>query len=490
MFFLLHATVAVRADTTALWDGSTAGWTDAIRWSTTPLFPNNSGANFFDATVNAGAVTLDSAITVNRLTLGGGALDGPATLTALEGMQWSGGTIRGSGVLTLGDTAATTIAGGLQPLILTARAVNLFGTTNFTSGTVRGGSGATILNATGATFTTLGDASFFADFASPVWTFNNPGTFIARSTAGVGFTSMDARFNSSGTVRVEVAGTAAGHTLSLAGGGTHSGRFELDAGTAVELGGITTLQSGAAFSGPGRMVVAGSVFTSANFTADHLTVALGELSTGSSIVSAAISGTQTGGTTRIDAGGILRVADGSGTWAFDDGMLTGAGALDASLQAQGTIGPGSMLGTLRVTGSVELGSDARLSIEIGGAGTGAFDVLAVDGATSLDGRLNITLANGFRPDPAQAFAILTSSAITGVFANAPLDGSHYPTADGLGLFRIHYTPGTVVLTAFIPEPSSSALGIGGAILCLARRPRRNRKIDIKIPVIKPRAMLP
>ncbi len=461
-----------RAATTATWDGANAGWTSNTHWSTAPAFPNNASTNVFDAILNGGNVTLNQAITINRLALSAGALDGPSSLTALEGLQWTGGAIRGSGLLALGGGASTAISGGMQPLILEARTVNLSGVANFTAGTIRGGSGARINNSAGAIFTAVGNASFFADFASPSYSFENAGTFIARSAAGAGFTSMDARFNNLGAVQVELTGSGVAHTLSLAGGGTHSGAFQLAANTAVELGGSTTLQSRVSFIGPGEVFVAGSITASGNVTADHLTVATGELKTGSSLISIANSGKQTGGITQINSGGTLRVSGGSGKWVLDEGALTGTGTLDASLDAQGTIAPGSVLGTLRVTGNAQFGNEAQLSIEIGGTSGDALDVLAIGGTTSLDGELHITLANGFRPDPAQAFTILTSSAVSGAFANAPLDGGRYTTADGLGSFQIGYMPGSVVLTAFVPEPSQLILGIGGMALCFGLRMRK------------------
>src|SRR6478609_6486250 len=100
-----------RAAIVATWDGASANWSDAVHWSTAPVFPNNNGANLYDAAISAGAVALNQSITVNHVALSGsGAIEGPSGLTALEGLQWSGGAIRGSGSLTLGASGITTIA--------------------------------------------------------------------------------------------------------------------------------------------------------------------------------------------------------------------------------------------------------------------------------------------------------------------------------------------------------------------------------------------
>lgn len=466
---------AARADTIALWDGAAAPWTDSLHWSTAPLFPNNSGGNFFDAVINAGAVTLNQNIEINQLALGGGALDGASSLMALEGMQWTAGAIRGAGVLNLGSAGATMIAGGAQPLVLSARTMNFSGSTTFSAGTIRGGFGATINNLSGAAFTVLNNAAFFADALNPAYTFGNAGVFITRSTTGSGFTSMDARFNNTGTVRVELGGSAVGHTLSLAGGGAHAGAFQLDAGTAVELGGSTTLLAGARFTGGGTAAVAGNVALSGNVAADHLNVAVGELNVGGNVLTAGISGTQTGGIVRIASGGILRVGSGSGTWSMDDGVLTGSGTLDAVLAAQGEVAPGTGFGTLSVTGDARFGRDARLAIEIGGTAPGSFDVLTVGGLAFLDGQIVVRLANGFVPGPTATFQVLASNGgISEAFLNAPTDGQRFATADGLGSFEIDYRANAVTLTAFIPEPSAAHLALAGAA-ALAGCFRRSRR---------------
>lgn len=452
--------------TLATWNGATANWTQAAEWNPNSIFPNNDGPITYDAQIGAGAVSLDQAITINRLLLGGGAVEGAATLTALEGMAWTGGSLRGAGVLTLGSAVPTTITGSATPLILHQRTVNHAGSATFTAGTITGGGGAVLNNQTGATFTVLAGANFFADAANPTYTLNNAGTFTARSTSGVGFTTVDAAFNNTGTLRVE--NTGAGHTLSLAGGGTHSGAVDLAADTLLELGGATTLQTGTAFTGPGLAVVAGDVLVSGSISAVNLAVAVGELNVGNQTVNVSGFATQTGGTIRL-AGGLFRVGSGAGLLAIDDGTLTGTGTIDAALESFGVIAPGAALGDLAVTGAVDLGSDARLEIELGGASLGQFDRLLIGGSAALDGTLEVRLANGFAPAPGDTFTILTSSALSGFFANAPSDGSRFTLADGNGSFEIDYTATSVVLLAYVPEPTTAVLSLAGLVVLGMRR---------------------
>ena len=91
---LLFAEGLARADIATTWDGATSTWTNATHWSG-GVFPNNAGSVFYDATINGGAVSLDQGITINQLSIAGGALDGTSALAALEGLQWSAGAIRG-----------------------------------------------------------------------------------------------------------------------------------------------------------------------------------------------------------------------------------------------------------------------------------------------------------------------------------------------------------------------------------------------------------
>src|SRR5436309_2051888 len=86
------------------WNGATGNWSSGTNWSTTPVFPNNSGTNTYDAQIGAGAVTVNQTITINRLVFTGGAIDGSSTLNALQGLAWTGGTLRGSGTLALSGT--------------------------------------------------------------------------------------------------------------------------------------------------------------------------------------------------------------------------------------------------------------------------------------------------------------------------------------------------------------------------------------------------
>lgn len=467
--WLALAAVA-NAATLSTWDGTTGNWSQSTHWSTNPVFPNNNGPNTYDTQIAAGAVTLDENITINRLLLGGGIIEGGSSLTAAEGMAWTGGTVRGSGILNLGAAGPTTITGPAAALILNARTVNNAGSATFTAGTIRGGNGAVLNNQAGASFTVLNGANFFADSTSPTYALNNAGTFTARSTSGNGFTTVDAAFNNSGALRVENTGTS--HTLSLAGGGMHSGTIDLATATQLELGGSTTLEAGTTITGAGTLVIAGQVAVSGGISPQNLRVAVGELNIGNQTVAVGASATQTGGTIRL-GGGTVRVAGGAGALLLDDGRLTGSGTIDADLENFAAIAPGMGLGDLTVTGAVALRSPAQLEIELGGAGIGLFDRLLIGDSAELAGTLDVRLLNGFIPASGDTFTILTSVApLIGFFGNAAVDGGRFALANAPGSFAIDYTPTSVVLFAYVPEPSAGLLTLLGLALAGILRPRK------------------
>jgi hypothetical protein len=329
---LLVAMGSARADVTTTWDGTTGSWNDSGRWSG-GVFPNNSAPNFYDAVINAGTVTLSQGIAINQLTLSGGAIAGASALSLAEGVQWSGGTLAltGNGSVVLGGGSATTVTGA--PV--------------FSSGTIFGGGGATLAVQPGATLTVLDGANFFAQVSSPAYTLSNSGTLIARNTAGPGFTTIDAQFDSTGTLRVENTGTS--HTLSLAGGGTLGGAVHLDANTSLELGGSLTIAAGTTFTGTGTVAVAGTVTLDGGTSAPNLTVAVGEL--------------------RL-AGQTLTVASGA--------IIDDNGALAVELR-----GTGALAGKLALGGALTI--HGRLAVSLGGGFTPAvgdvFDVLDFTGAT-------------------------------------------------------------------------------------------------------------
>jgi hypothetical protein len=88
-------------------------------------------------------------------------------------------------------------------------------------------------------------------------------------------------------------------------------------------------------------------------------------------------------------------------------------------------------------------------------------VLDVLGPASLDGTLDVSLANGFIPSPDDTFYVIEAGSLSGTFANVVLpDSTDYSIA---------YTP-TGVTIDVLPEPTGLALLLAGSMLLSRRRP--------------------
>ena len=108
----------------------------------------------------------------------------------------------------------------------------------------------------------------------------------------------------------------------------------------------------------------------------------------------------------------------------------------------------------------------------------SFGVLTTTNAfspVSLNGTLEITLANSFIPSVGQRFAIL-SGPISGTFAN--IEGQTFN--NGTEMWDVVYTPSEVDLVAVpTPEPSTWLLVATGMAALISFRSRISRMIQRK-----------
>ncbi len=119
----------------------------------------------------------------------------------------------------------------------------------------------------------------------------------------------------------------------------------------------------------------------------------------------------------IQMGGSVRLHQGASLWGGLDvraGEFGGSGTLLANVVNAGSLSPGNPIGTLLNIGRQEgafmtnVGT-ATLNIDIGGTNLTEFDRIVISNSTGwfqLGGRLNISLANGFRPRAGNRFEIL------------------------------------------------------------------------------------
>jgi len=374
---LLHAH-ARAADQTATWNGTIGNWSDFTKWSTNPLFPNNGNGGFtFDAAQNGGTLTVDQAITVEKLTLSGGANTGAGfTLTTNDLFIFSGGVLNGTGIVQA--DGGVSFNGAVDMTVMDSRNLRLGGDSSWTSGTIRFHSTSSITNEAGNTFTTNFDGSTGIAFGG-TGTFNNEGIFT--KSGGTGTTSFNnSSFNNTGTVNVNSG------TLALPGGGTSTGAFNVSNSTTLSFSGTHTLNAGTAVSGLGTGVVQFSAGTS-NFNAGSYSVA---------------------GTTQINGGTAnFNAAASTNLLSLSSGILGGTGTLTASGLTTFTGGTMSGAGTTQADGGVSFSGAGNMDISTSrtlslGADSGwtsgiirvgLSGVLDIQSGTTFDNSFDGTLTN-------------------------------------------------------------------------------------------------
>ena len=147
-----------------------------------------------------------------------------------------------------------------------------------------------------------------------------------------------------------------------------------------------------------------------------------------------------------------------------NGTLSGTGTLNGNLvvNSGGTLAPGTSPGRLTVNGNVTLNSGSTFAVEIGGtAGAGVnpngHDQLAITGAATLGGVLNVTLTNGFTPAAGNSFVVLDATTLSGTFTNIVLPGIS-PLA-----WQISLNAATGDVTLVVVTPTAAPATISGTV---------------------------
>lgn len=335
-------------------DGALVEWTGST-------FAINPGTQFYgdgQYRINAGTLLANSDFAIKKLDLQSGTLGGAGAVTITNLMNWTGGTMSGSGrtIIPAGAVlnAALPSGGGLN-----ARTLENAGTVLWTGLGNIGFVSAVITNRAGGMFHAQGGGGM--TFVSGLNRFDNAGTFRKSVNPGaleiVDF-SNSGSFNNFGTVENQ-AGTlfynasftnlgvvllARATTNRMARGGLSVGTFNAPTTALVEwTGGTFTLNPGAQLTGPGRYRING---ISANVVGNgDVTVQNFDLVNGSSTLSGTgaltiadimnwTAGTMSGsGRTIIPSGATLILGSSGGTGlqrTLENGgtvLWTGAGTL-------------------------------------------------------------------------------------------------------------------------------------------------------------------
>ena len=224
-----------------VWFGGAGNWGVGGNWSA-----GQPGA-LDVAVINAGAVTLGFDTTISGLRQGGGTLGGTGALTLTGPSSWTGGTHTSAGTTRFND--ALSISGNGGKGVSGTRVIDLAGTTTWGGNTLNLGNPIFFGNGTINNSGTFNDTNAFSTLMDTlgVTSFNNSGTYNKQGGAT---TTIEVPFNNTGAVNVNAG------QLHLRGG-TSSGSFALGAGATLAFTFSTHTLNNATVSGAGTLQVGG-----------------------------------------------------------------------------------------------------------------------------------------------------------------------------------------------------------------------------------------
>src|SRR5262249_3261618 len=193
--------------------------------------------------------------------------------------------------------------------------INNFGTTNMVvTSSFAFSNGAVWNNRPGALFVMPDSSNITNFFAGPNAAFNNFGTVQKSTPPGVA--TINVPFNNFGLTQVQSG------VLTLSGGRSNSGTYDVSFGAQLNLSGAHSFQAGATTTGAGTVQVPNfsTLTVAGNSSANNLLINGGTLTANApfSAANLTISGT-------VNGGGAVNVSN-NFTWA--NGVISGAGALN------------------------------------------------------------------------------------------------------------------------------------------------------------------
>ncbi|MGA2867268.1 MAG: hypothetical protein ABSF95_22555, partial [Verrucomicrobiota bacterium] len=135
------------------------------------------------------------------------------------------------------------------------------------------------------------------------------------------------------------------------------------------------------------------------------------------------------------------------------GTLAGNGVVAASVINSGVVRIGTSPGILSISGDYTQTDQGALRLQLAGTAPGTgFDQLAVSGAATLGGALDVALTNGFQANNNDTFLVLANASRNGVFASFP----SVALGNGRYLNPVYLTNGVQLVVAG-PNPTLTAL---------------------------------
>jgi rhamnogalacturonan endolyase len=399
-------------------DGAVNSWdilttTNWLNGATAAYYIDGASVTFDDSGSNSPAISLATnlqpgSVTVaatHNYTLGGsGALvgtmtlvkSGSGTLTITNANSFTGGVNLTAGTVALGNTAGV----GVGPLMFNGGTIsfNVSSQQTYTNDLDVDGTG-TIISAGGYNNIVNGDWSGTSTLNISM----TSGTFSVGGDMS-GFSGSVVLGSSAGTFRF-YGSTGSVNTIFDLGNGTAT--LNNRNGTTIALGaltgGIGTFVSGAGSANAASIYIVGGKNLDTTFAGTIMDANLSRITcitkTGTGTWTLTGANTYTG-TTTVSAGTLLvngNQSPATGAVSVASGaILGGAGILGGAVTVNsgGAMAPGSGgAGTLTISNSLALDSDAILNFELGA--TNASDKVAVSGALVLGGTLNVTGLTGF-----------------------------------------------------------------------------------------------
>ena len=444
---ILFATVGANA-ADLVWIGGTGNWNAAGNWSPAQLPTAADNAIITNigtytvtlpqgSTGTAGSVTVGGAsgtqtLAIDRATLtissasvinANGHLDFLVAQSVLTGagnlmvngtLNWTNGTMSGTGTTTIGGGGVLAIESGGVTL---GRTLNNGGTGTWSGGNLTMSAGVVFNNLAGGTLDITADGHVMGSATTPI---NNSGLF--RQAAGTAGTIVTAPFNNSGTLDVLAA------TLNLNLGGTHTSTMSNALGATLNFGGGSHVLASSSFvTGAGVLSMSGNATT---------LTASGAFDTGSTL--SVTAGTATLASTCNLTGAILNISGANSVVNFNS-----SGSVAVVNLTGGTLGGTS---PITVTGLLTLGG-----------GTITSSLVTANGGLNING--GVTLNGGRLVNP--KLAIWSAGNFIGangaVFSNL-LGATFINTFDGNAMSGAGATPTFVNAGVFAKTNGTAASG--------------------------------
>ncbi|PCJ89208.1 MAG: hypothetical protein COA54_00265 [Thiotrichaceae bacterium] len=158
----------------------------------------------------------------------------------------------------------------------------------------------------------------------------------------------------------------------------------------------------------------------------------------------------------VENNGILSV--GNGSRLILAGNYSGAGIIEGAngiTEFNGDISPGNSPALLDIEGDAVIGGNSIITLELSGENRAdEFDAIDIGGVLTLDGVLEITLADGHVLTPGQSYLLIQASEIKGNF-----DSIQFPDVEGMAL-DIKTSKTALTLDVSAEDASSDKSGSG------------------------------